>query len=247
MDVDMKHYGKHDISGVKDGDPEPCPNTWDPVRERWSDDWKLNLFDSEIQNLNAKYETMNYRVGDRLRDPKKMIEICDFGIKNPDLATCALAECLEQLYHTDNYKVLMTVDNLNTWYQPSGFISFRYENDRNLNGFIPPMHLALVRLFIKFDGHMIRNGVKLMATSHYHQHNHIDDWQRLGGFEGYQQKVDNLTLDDFRSAMRYYMFTGWYMHHTLEQEWQLENAFMECQGNLGAFQQQVNNSLRVHY
>lgn len=48
MDVDMNHYGKYDISGVKDGEPEPCPNTWDPVRERWSDDWKLNLFDSEI-------------------------------------------------------------------------------------------------------------------------------------------------------------------------------------------------------
>lgn len=43
------------------------------------------------------------------------------------------------------------------------------------------------------------------------------------------------------------MFTGWYMHQTLEQEWQLENAYMECQGNYGAFQQQVNNSLRVHY
>lgn len=95
FDIDMTHYGKFDISGVKDGDPEPCPKTWDPKREKWSDDWKLNLFDSEVQTYQAKYETMNYRLGDRLPDPKKMIDICDFGIANPDLATCALAECLE--------------------------------------------------------------------------------------------------------------------------------------------------------
>jgi len=78
----------------------------------------MNLFDSEIQNAKAKYETMDYRLSDRLRDPKKMIDICDYAIANPDshLATCAFAECLEQLYHTDKYKTLVTVDNLNMWY-----------------------------------------------------------------------------------------------------------------------------------
>ena len=132
FDVDMAHYGKFDISGVKDGDPEPCPRKWDPRREKWSDDWKLNLFDSEVQTYQAKYETMNYRLGDRLADPKKLIEVCDYGIQNPDMATCAIAEVLEQLYKTDKYKTLVSVDNLNTWYQPSKFISFRYENDRKL-------------------------------------------------------------------------------------------------------------------
>ena len=32
MEVDMNLYGKFDISGVKDGDPEPCPNVWDAKR-----------------------------------------------------------------------------------------------------------------------------------------------------------------------------------------------------------------------
>jgi hypothetical protein len=32
FEVDMSLYGKFDISGVKDGDPEPCPRTWDPKR-----------------------------------------------------------------------------------------------------------------------------------------------------------------------------------------------------------------------
>ena len=48
LDVDMSLYGKFDLTGVKDGDPEPCPRKWDPVRRKWSDDWKLNLFESEL-------------------------------------------------------------------------------------------------------------------------------------------------------------------------------------------------------
>jgi len=28
----MNHYGKYDISGVKDGEPEPCPRVWDAKR-----------------------------------------------------------------------------------------------------------------------------------------------------------------------------------------------------------------------
>ena len=32
MDVNMDRYGKFDMTGVRDGDPEPCPRTWDPLR-----------------------------------------------------------------------------------------------------------------------------------------------------------------------------------------------------------------------
>jgi hypothetical protein len=31
-DVDMSIYGKMDITGVKDGDPEPCPRVFDEER-----------------------------------------------------------------------------------------------------------------------------------------------------------------------------------------------------------------------
>ena len=48
FDVDMSHYGKYDISGVKDGDPEPNPKVWDPLRKVWSDSWKENLLENEI-------------------------------------------------------------------------------------------------------------------------------------------------------------------------------------------------------
>jgi len=164
----MSLYGKFDLTGVKDGDPEPCPRVWDTKRLKWSDDWKLNLFENELSSWNAKYETMMTRLSEQLHDPKTLMDIADFGIENPLLATNAIAEILEQCYKSDKYKTMVTVDNLNTWYQPSGFISFRYENERGLRGFIPPHDLALCRLFIRFDGQFIRNGVKLMATSHYH-------------------------------------------------------------------------------
>lgn len=32
MDVDLGRYGKFDMTGARDGDPEPCPRTWDPLR-----------------------------------------------------------------------------------------------------------------------------------------------------------------------------------------------------------------------
>lgn len=111
---------------------------------------------------------MQYRLSDTLKDPKTILEIVNAGIERPDLATNAIAEILEQLYKQDRVKVLITIDDYNTWLKPSCFLSFRYENQRDFNGRIPPYHLALCRLFIKFDGHFIRNGVKLCATTHKH-------------------------------------------------------------------------------
>lgn len=32
MKVNLDRYGKFDITGVKDGDGEPCPRTWDQLR-----------------------------------------------------------------------------------------------------------------------------------------------------------------------------------------------------------------------
>lgn len=103
----MDHYGKYDISGVKDGDPEPCPRVWDPLRGVWSDDWKEELYDVEIENLAMDYEKMSHRLSDKLTDPKKLIEIAEFGIQNPELSTNAFAELLEQMYMTDKFQTLV--------------------------------------------------------------------------------------------------------------------------------------------
>lgn len=39
---------------------------------------------------------------DVLKNPKSIIEIIDAGIKNPEYATCAMAEVLNQVYNTDH-------------------------------------------------------------------------------------------------------------------------------------------------
>jgi len=33
----MSIYGKYDLTGVKDGEPEPCPRVWDEKKHMWSD------------------------------------------------------------------------------------------------------------------------------------------------------------------------------------------------------------------
>lgn len=38
---------------------------------------------------------MNYRLSDKLADPKTLIQIVDEGIANPELATNAVAEVLQ--------------------------------------------------------------------------------------------------------------------------------------------------------
>lgn len=112
----MSLYGNYDIAGIKDGEPEPCPRVWDNLRKCWSDDWKTKLYDSEVKMYQAHYERMDYRLSDKLPEPKKLIDIVEAGIENPEIATCAFAEVLEQLYNTDKYQTLVTVDGYNTWY-----------------------------------------------------------------------------------------------------------------------------------
>ena len=61
----------------------------------------------------------------------------------------------------------MAIDGYNNWFARSQYSSFRYENSRDFNGTIPPKDFAIVRMLMKFDGHLMRNGFKLLATSHY--------------------------------------------------------------------------------
>jgi small subunit ribosomal protein S29 len=95
FDVDMTYYGKYDISGIRDGEPEPNPKVWDPLRKVWSDSWKENLLENEIIDQNAQNERLNYRLSDKLRDPKKLIDIVDAGINDPEISVSAFGEVLE--------------------------------------------------------------------------------------------------------------------------------------------------------
>lgn len=172
----------------------------------WSDDWKKKLYDVEINYYNKLYETMKHRLSDsdRLPTPELVSDIVNYGIENPDLAINALGELLEQLYHTDKYQVMITMDGYNQWFQPSKFPSFRYFDNRHSRGYVPPMDLAIVRMLIRFDGNFMRNGVKLAATSHYREFNHIcEPVKDLDFYDGYALRVNNMALNDFRNFLDY--------------------------------------------
>jgi small subunit ribosomal protein S29 len=232
FDVDLNVYGKCDITGVHDDEAEPCPRVWDEVRKTWTDEWKNALYDNEVKALQARYDTMDYRLSDKLEAPQKLIDIINYGIENPDAATNAFAEVLHQLYKTDKYQTMMCVDGINAWFQPSQYPSFRYANYPLLKDQIPPHDLALVRLLMKFDGHFMRNGVKMMATSHYRMFNHFVEPEEIGHYPGYNARVPNLCLNDFRHAMLYYTYSSLYPN-AYGTEWKMEANFVESQGNLG--------------
>lgn len=102
-------------------------------------------------------------------------------------------------------------------------------------------------MLMKFDGHYLRNGFKAMATSHYRQFNHLAKPEELGlCTRGYALEVDNLTLNDFRHAMRFYGATQ-LMPNMYDKEWMMENMYMECQGNLSAFHRSVLTYQDRHY
>ena len=92
---------------------------------------------------------------------------------------------------------------------------------------------------MKFDGHFMRNGVKVTATSHYRLFNHTMKPKDIKFPDGYHQQVSNLALNDFRSAMKYYNITGWF-EQRYQREYEMENMFMESQGNWHCFHDSWN-------
>jgi hypothetical protein len=241
MPVDMSIFGKFDISGNNDDEGEPCPRVWDPLRQCWSDDWKEFLYDVELKHENEQFESLRYRLSDKCADPKTLMDIIDAGVKDPHLATNAIGEVLHQLYNQDRIQVLFTYDGYNTWMQKSEYESFRYVNDPLLKGHIPPRDLSLVRMLLKFDGHMVRQGVKYCSTTHQHSFNHIMTPEMIDWFPGYSHRVPNMTLDEFRNFVTWKQLTQqtWFKYH----EWQVEKLFMECQGNYRAYNQNTTHIL----
>lgn len=98
---------------------------------------------------------------------------------------------------------------------------------------------------MKFDGHMMRNGFKLLSTTHYRQFNHLCTPDMINFPDGYHAKVDNLALNDFRNMLLYYNITDWTADYM--KEWQVESWFMETQGNFTAFHESFKKYQRMHY
>ena len=55
-------------------------------------------------------------------------------------------------------------------------------------------------------------------------------------FDGYQHRVPNLTLDEFRYCVYFKILTEW--TPAMYQEWEVEKYYMASQGNYSAFHDQ---------
>ena len=53
------------------------------------------VFDIELKEPDERYRELRYRLSDKCSDPKKLMDIVDAGIADPELATNAIAEILE--------------------------------------------------------------------------------------------------------------------------------------------------------
>lgn len=78
---------------------------------------------------------------------------------------------------------------------------------------------------MKFDGHMAKNGFKLLSTTHYRTFNHLCTPDMINFPDGYHAQVENLTLNDFRNMLKYKNVSNWMPDYY--KEWEIESFYME--------------------
>ena len=83
-----------------------------------------------------------------------------------------MAEVLYQINRSETHKLMILVDEYNELFRPSEYFSYRYANLKGGDNKIPPYDIALCRMFMNFDGHLMKNGVKVFASSSGKYHNH---------------------------------------------------------------------------
>lgn len=223
-------YGKYNTSGLHDNDCEAVPNTYDEKRKVFFKDYEQFYHPDEFAECEQEDKLLEKRLGVLLPNPKNLLEIIEFGIKNKLHATNAIYEVLEQAYNQEDYKVAVIVDDYNWLFRPSIYPSFRYANNKENDGFIPPVHLSLCRAFINFDGHKIKNGFKVVASGINHLRKHKFEPEDIFFPQGYRIKANGLLLNDYRTVLNYYAEKK--LWRPLEYEvLSHEQYWMETQGN----------------
>lgn len=201
----FKNYGKCNIIGEYDGKFPTMPSLWDPVREVFTDAWKVfNLHDENFAFKNNP-EYMK-RISDYIPNPKNLLEVVNFGLTNDKFAINAIAEVMINLKYNKETKVMTLVDDYNFFFRSTNYFSYKYANYYRSK--VPPFAMALIRLFMDFDGHLTYNGVKVCATSSsfYYRHNcEVKDF----GFPEFQStRIKNLGIKEIANLCHYFNENG---------------------------------------
>ena len=233
IDVDINLYGKCDLAGHHQDDPDPVPKIFDADRKCWNDDWRKLFPNEKIKEVWETVAKKQLELLDRKhKQPKKLIDIITPALKDPVLCTTAIAELMVQLKQTNACKVFVGIDEYNEWYLNSGIPSFRYENDPMTRGHIPAHDFAIPHMMMRLDGHKMKNGFKLFSTSNWRFAHHICTPEKISFVDGYSIEIENMRLDDFRRSLKYFAIAG---YSKVFLEWEIERYYMECQGNIRDF------------
>jgi len=237
--VNLNLYGKCNLAGWHDNEGPAIIRDYDTYRESWSDYWKTLFTEEQHKIMDKEKAKYDLRLSKVLPEPKNLQEIANYGVKDQIYATACIAEILEQLYNTDKCNVMIVSDDYNEWFDASEISSFQYHYKKEYKESIPPYDIALVRMFQKFNGHLIRNGVKVAATTQTKYFNHICTPEKINFPDGYTVEVQPLALNDFRNACKYYNYTMWSFKRF--REWEVESYYTMSQGNWNAFQHSILN------
>ena len=228
IEVDLSIYGKCNIAGVRDDEPEPNPVVWDDRSQTYTDAWKEWNAIPEEEIVAEDHPDHHTRLRDVLPKPKTLLDIVNKGIENNRVATCAFAEMLNLLAKSEKFKTMFLIDDYNELFKPTVYDSYKYANFKDYGGKIPPHDIALPRIFLKFDGHFYKQGVKVCAISLKEYANNQFTPELIRFPKGYSIKVDNLKLNDVRNALAYYSATDFSAYY---HEYQVQDAWQLSQGN----------------
>ncbi|CDR97788.1 hypothetical protein, conserved [Babesia bigemina] len=166
IDVKPQHYGKIALDG---NHVEYTKRMFNPViRKAVEEELEIFMEEEGGSALEVEVERLklwhSYRqqfkipvLRDVLHAPKTLVQIAKFGIENETYANQAVYELFDQLKHQTVFPLLIIVDEYNECFPVSEYLSIKYENTK-FNGWIPSYHLAMPRLFSKFDGEQYTNG-----------------------------------------------------------------------------------------
>jgi len=233
-------YGRYDFAGNNLDEPEANPILWDERRQVYTDSWKQNNAIPEEQINLKDYPDHIQTLKKLLPKPSNVLEIVEYGISNERMACNALAEVIAYFMQSNKHKTIFLIDGYNEWFKPSMYDSYKYANYKGYETKIPPYDLAMCRMFMRFNGQMIKQGVKVVASTCHRFGKHEFKPEMINYPKNYSIEIENLKLDDLRSALGYYMLYGFSDNLYTEQE--IQDMYMVTQGNWKQMHHDMNST-----